>query len=102
MNRSDKRRDERRAVSIQCEIDGMSDKTGMRISDLSMSGCYVDTRLTHVPVGRTVTLRLSAGGYPIEVTGRVAYIHMGMGFGVEFGELPDDVRTYLATLLRRA
>ena len=86
----EKRRHPRRAILIECEIDGMSGLAGPRISDLSVTGCYVESR-THASVGTSITIRLTFGGALITLTGRVAHAQPSVGFGMEFDPISADI-----------
>ncbi|MGB2590505.1 MAG: PilZ domain-containing protein [Candidatus Acidiferrum sp.] len=56
-----------------------------RTSDVSRSGCYIDT-LNPSPKGSQVRLRLIQGEETIETEARVVYVSPGLGMGVRFYE----------------
>ncbi len=58
-------------------------KLSARTSDLSRTGCYVDTRQT-LPSGSAIRVKLTQGGESFEVNGTVRYVSPGLGMGVEF------------------
>jgi hypothetical protein len=60
---TEQRQHPRQPVFLDCEIDGASDFATMRISNLSLAGCYVDTGMS-VGVGAGVRLRLVLAGTP--------------------------------------
>lgn len=60
-------------------------KLTARSSDLSRSGCYIDT-LNPVPMGVEVRLRLLRGGDVFEAMGKVVYVSPGLGMGITFKE----------------
>lgn len=62
----------------------------MRLSDLSVSGCYVDTS-TSVPLGAAVVIATVLQNQPVVLTGRVAHTQPRIGFGVQFDALGADV-----------
>jgi PilZ domain-containing protein len=62
----------------------------VRCSDLSLSGCYLDT-LNPLEPGTPLIVRLEHGGRGFEVQARVAYMAPRMGMGVEFAQpIPED------------
>ncbi|HVG73077.1 MAG TPA: PilZ domain-containing protein [Vicinamibacterales bacterium] len=86
----EKRQHPRRAILIECEIDGMSGLAAPRINDLSVSGCYVESR-THATVGASIMIRLTFGGALITLTGRIAHSQPSVGFGMEFDPISADI-----------
>jgi hypothetical protein len=98
----DARTHERTAILTEIELTSASGRREARISDLSLGGCFVDTIVT-ARVGEDVELRLGVNSdHPIEVSGTIAYILDGFGFGIAFGELTDEVRSDLAGYLEPA
>lgn len=87
---AEKRQHPRRAILVDCEIDGMSGLAGTRISDLSVTGCYVESR-TPATVGAYIMIRLTFGGALITLTGRVAHAQPSVGFGMEFDPISADI-----------
>lgn len=58
-------------------------KLAARTSDLSRTGCYVDT-LNPLPAGSKIHVRLLNENEIFETNGRVIYISPGLGMGVAF------------------
>lgn len=87
---SEKRQHPRRAVLLECRIDGTSGPAATRLSDLSATGCYVESR-TPVTVGASIAIRLTFGGALISVTGRIAHAQPSIGFGMEFDPLSTEI-----------
>ena len=56
-----------------------------RTSDISRSGCYIDT-LNPTPVKAVVLVRFSHAGEELEVPARIVYVSHGLGMGVRFDE----------------
>lgn len=56
-----------------------------RCSDISRSGCYVDT-LNPMPMRTIVSVRIQHQGEELVLTGRIVYISPGLGMGVHFHE----------------
>ena len=90
---------ERQAILTEIELESASGKREARISDLSYGGCFVDTIMT-ARVGEDVMLRLrSDSGDHLELSGHIAYILDGFGFGIQFGELTEAARAGLSQYL---
>jgi len=72
---------------LRAEVTELSsrDKLHARTSDLSRTGCYVDTR-EPLSSGSAITIKLTQGSESIEVHGRVRYVSPGLGMGVLFDE----------------
>jgi len=68
-----------------------------RTSDLSRTGCYIDT-LNPTPAKTIVRVRLTHGGEELDLPGRVVYMSPGLGMGVRFDE--DLTPAQLAVLNR--
>lgn len=61
-----------------------------RTSDLSRTGCYVDT-LNPMPAKTVVTVLIKHNGEQIEVPARIVYVSPGLGMGVRFDDnLPSQ------------
>jgi hypothetical protein len=86
----EKRLHPRRAVLIECRIDGMSGPAATRLSDLSAAGCYVESR-TPVSVGASITIRVTFGGALISLIGRIAHAQPSVGFGMEFDPMSTEI-----------
>ena len=72
-------------------------KLSARTSDVSRTGCYVDT-LNPIPKGNAVYVTLSRGDETFETRGKVMYVSAGLGMGIQFDEPIDPEQ--LATLSR--
>ena len=83
----DKRNDQRIAFIAAVEVTEAATGTRLsaRTSDLSRSGCYIDT-LNPTPSKTAVRLRLSHNGEELEIPGRIVYVSPGLGMGVRFDE----------------
>lgn len=68
-----------------------------RTSDLSRTGCYIDT-LNTMQSKTVVRVRLSHAGEELELPGRVVYASPGMGMGVRFD---DDLSPAQVSVLNR-
>ena len=73
-----------------------------RSSDVSRSGCYIDT-LQPLPPGAHVKILLRSGDEIFEAPGRVVYMCPGLGMGVNWGlSLPDKTIAMLDRWLAKA
>jgi hypothetical protein len=91
-HRTDERRTHERA-SLIATVELTDLQTGMvtraRTSDVSMSGCYVDT-LNPLPSGSTVALLIEKGGENLKVQASVRIQFQGSGMGVAFEDLSAE------------
>lgn len=85
---SERRRFPRRFVPLAVLWDGSITYPQSRLGDISLGGCYVDSRSTPNP-GETVELTVALNGVPTILRGTVVQAHVGMGFSVEFGADPS-------------
>jgi len=66
-------------------------KLSARTSDISLSGCYIDT-LNPIPQGSTVRVRVTHHEEVFEATGQVVYVSYGLGMGIAFEKVaPEEV-----------
>lgn len=80
---------ERVPLSLEVRWDGLSGKRSARISDISLTGCYVES-LGQVTLGEEIHLEIQTPtGRWITVSGEVAHRDPNMGFGVRFTSLSD-------------
>lgn len=83
----DRRAAPRYALILVAEITELPSGTKLsaRSSDLSRSGCYIDT-LNPIPNGSPVRVRLFRSGDAFEALGKVVYASGGLGMGIAFDE----------------
>ena len=87
---SDRRREERLEVCLDAVWDGKSGNYTARVTDLSESGCYVDT-LGEAGTGEIVHFKLQLpGGDWLDLAGEVAHTTPPLGFGMRFVEPTDE------------
>src|SRR5215467_12803546 len=76
-------------AAIIAVVDLIEVATGTKLSactsDLSRSGCYVDT-LNPMPAKTVVTVRIQHKGDELVLPGRVVYVSPGLGLGVRFDD----------------
>ena len=87
---SDRRREERLEVCLDAIWDGKSGNYTARVTDLSESGCYVDT-LGEAATGEIVHFKLQLpGGDWLDLAGEVAHTTPPLGFGMRFVDPTDQ------------
>jgi PilZ domain len=86
-NPAEQRRANRYSVVMDGQMMDLLTRARLRVrcSDLSLSGCYLDT-LNPLEARTPVMVRLEHNGREFEVQGRVAYMVPRMGMGVEFAQ----------------
>lgn len=98
----DRRREERVPLPLEVAWESDSGRHTSRISDISMSGCYVES-LAQVVVGERVRFQIElALGEWLPLSGIVVYKHPQIGFGVSFTTLTEGVKSQLADLINHA
>jgi hypothetical protein len=95
----DKRSDQRVPFIAAVEVTEVATGTRLsaRTSDLSRSGCYIDT-LNPTPSKTVVRVRLSHNSEELEISGRIVYVSPGLGMGVRFD---DELTTQQTLVLNR-
>jgi PilZ domain len=76
-------------------------KLQVRTSDVSRSGCYVDT-LNAIPEGSHVLVRMNYRKEVFEATGRVIYVSPGLGMGICFVDVDASQQSLLDRWLAEA
>jgi len=69
------------------------------LSDISLSGCYMET-LTPEPVGTSVEVLFQAAGARIRLPGVVRVVHPSMGMGIEFADLSAEAAKELQSVVK--
>jgi hypothetical protein len=69
-----------------------------RLSDLSLSGCYVDT-LHPLPAGARICLRVARNKIILEALATVVYSEARLGMGVSFTQLSEEQSSILENWL---
>ena len=93
------RKHDRVMAPFSVVLDCSSGKREVRVSDLSVGGCYVDS-IAGVQPEEVVGLKLSLPqGRSVDVFGTVVYVHDGIGFGVQFNDMTREQRTMLEQLV---
>jgi hypothetical protein len=69
-------------------------KQSARVSDISRTGCYVDT-LNPIARGGRVRIRFTHHQEDFEAVGSVVYVSQGLGMGVQFMEVSQEEQARL-------
>ena len=69
-----------------------------RTSDLSLTGCYIDT-LNPIPQGSEIRLRITHHDGVFEAVGRVVYVSYGLGMGMTFTKMTEEQKARLVSWL---
>ena len=94
-----RRSDERISTNLPARWDGLSGQNEARIEDLSLGGCFVNTR-GRVDIGEVVGIEMKLpSGEWLQLRGEVASYMAGTGFGVFFTFLTEDEEEVLRGLI---
>ena len=86
-------------IALEIVLDFSSGKREARISDLSLSGCFIDI-VVNVSVGETVFFKLcTPSGQWVELSGEVIYHMPNFGFGIRFTDLPEEKQKLLKQII---
>ncbi len=100
---SERRREERVPLLLEVRWESLSGRhASARISDISLSGCYVEA-LAQVTIGEKVLLEVhTPTGRWLPLRGEVMYQHPNMGFGLRFNEMGELEQKMLAQIVEYA
>ena len=94
------RKHERLPLSLEVVMESSSGKREARISDLSMSGCFVDSIVIALE-GETVAFKLCMPtGNWLRLAGEVVYCLPNIGFGIRFTNLTEEKQNLLELIIR--
>jgi hypothetical protein len=82
-------------------VDGLSTDLSTRVSELSLGGCFIDTR-TAFGTGGRITITAALPSREVVFTGTVLYVLSGYGLGVGFDALSERTHEQLEEYLREA
>jgi len=85
------------SAEVQEESDGP--RMNARVSDISASGCYVDT-INPLPGGTPVRVKIFSEEQFFESAATVVYAHTHLGMGLRFNEVPLSSVNVLGDWLR--
>jgi hypothetical protein len=93
-----RRTDERVSLNLSAKWDGISGTHEGRIEDVSLGGCFVNTK-GRVDVGEVVSVELKLpSGEWLQLRGEVTSYQVGIGFGVLFSFLTYEEEQILREL----
>jgi hypothetical protein len=100
---SDRRSAPRYAYIAHAELtdEGRSTRLKARVSDLSLTGCYLDM-IHPLPVGTNIVLRITDDSGSFEARGKVVYAVPTLGVGVTFVEPSPDLLARIERSLTRS
>lgn len=86
-------------IPLSVVLDCASGRREVRLSDISLGGCYVDS-IAGVRPEEIVQFKLSLPqGRTEEMSGTVVYVHEGIGFGIQFNDMTGEQRTVLEQVI---
>jgi len=86
--------------SISIRQPKASGNTSAAVTDISLSGCYIELMETY-PVGTRLTSLLNVESVSIRFTAEVRTSHPGVGMGVQFDEMSEGDRASLEQLIAK-
>lgn len=81
-------------ASAEVQEESNGSRLSARISDISATGCYVDT-INPLPGRTAVRVKIFNETQSFEALATVAYSVMHLGMGLRFGEMPPGSRNVL-------
>jgi hypothetical protein len=94
------RQHERIDFRVQIELQSASGRYEAYLSDLSQTGCYVDSRV-EVGDGQDVSFDLvHPNGGRLAFTGKIVHNTPGVGFGLNFTDVTDEQSLFLKRMIR--
>jgi hypothetical protein len=96
------RKQERIPFLTEVTLEFAAGRREARISDLGEGGCYVECIATVRP-GEVLHFEIPLpNGTVARASGEVKYVFSGMGFGMRFLDVPDDLRSMIDTAIYSA
>lgn len=95
----ERRTDERVPLNLPARYDGLSGAHPARLDDLSVGGCFVNTR-GQVNLGEVISLHIKMlSGEWLQLRGEVTSCQPGIGFGMVFTFLTDEEERILQQMI---
>jgi hypothetical protein len=85
-------------ASAEVLAENTGSRISTRISDLSISGCYVDT-INPLPDGTLVQVRIITETHTFEAPATVVFSHTHLGMGLAFREVQANSQDVLQSWL---
>jgi hypothetical protein len=92
------RRSGRKMVALDCLVEGLSQHSTMRISDLGLGGGFVDASV-QVQRDDRIHVTFTLDGQELRCAARVAHVQPAIGFGFAFVDLTDETRSAIERYL---
>jgi hypothetical protein len=98
LKEQERRRTPRYAFIASAELieEASGVKMPIRVSELSLNGCYVDTT-NPLPKGTPVVVKIFTKADFFEAPGQVVYSHPNLGMGVAF----HDIKPFFQSVLKK-
>lgn len=94
----ERRQHDRLTRPLEASWHGASGASPCRIGDLGLGGCFVQSLAIPVKSESTV-VTIAMGDRTLTLTGTVVYTEPGMGFALQFTQMPESNLGQLAALL---
>jgi hypothetical protein len=95
----ERRSDERVALSLEANWEGLSGSYRARVGDISLGGCFIDTSGA-VTKGEIITFEIKLpDGQWLPLRGEVAFVQPHIGFSLSFSFLTDEEESALIGLI---
>jgi hypothetical protein len=94
----ERRKHDRLAQPFEGSWRGASGASACRIGDFSLGGCFVQSLATPMQ-GEATVVTVAFGDHVLSFSGKVVYIEPGMGFAVQFTQVPENELRDLTRLL---
>ncbi len=102
MSEKEQRETERTPVVLEATWSGSTVGSPVRVTDISMGGCYLDT-IGRAEPGESVLISLIlAEGKLVTLSGIATYAQTHTGFGVRFTNLSEEQSELIAGLLAKS
>jgi len=81
-------------IAVEVVELGSGARLAAQTSDVSRTGCYVDT-LNPTPTGTVVRVKFNHDGEQLDLLARIVYVSPRLGMGIRFDEsiTPDQLAT---------
>jgi hypothetical protein len=95
----DRREHRRVSVSNGLLLEGAVNKHPIKVKNISLGGCYVETSIeVKIGVLQVIELPIPDAGM-VFFSGKVVHIEPGLGFGMEFSYMPESKRAVLQGII---
>lgn len=96
---AERRQHERIVKLFEGRWQGASGSGDCRIADLGVGGCFIQT-LAMPAIGEKTVVTVKIGAHELPFHGKILYVESGMGFAVQFQDIPKDDLNDLARLVK--